>query len=238
MSTPDLRAAFDAGARHYDLLVSLNPGYHRHLRSASQELAQRLAGGAPRVLDLACGSGASTAALLAALPSASRIHGIDLSPGMLAKATAQHWPRRVTFAEGRVGALDTAALGEGSWDAVFASYLFRNIEAPERDQALAEVLRLLRPGGWLVTQDYVVAGDRSAGIRWSATCWGAIMPLGLLIDHDTTLYRYLWRSAQRFDSRSGFMGRMAAAGFEAVAVRTVDGWQRGILHTFIGRRPA
>lgn len=237
--TSDLRTAFDRGSSHYDLLVSLNPGYHRHLREAAGELAGPLAASGPaRVLDLACGSGASTAALTHALPAGSRIHGVDLSPGMLAQVRSRAWPDGVTFAEGRAGALDTASLGEGTWDAVFASYLFRNIPTDQRDGALAEVLRLLRPGGRLVTQEYVIAGDRSAGLRWTAVCWGIILPLGIAIDHNADLYRYLWRSAQRFDSRTAFMDRMAAAGFGGVAVRTVGGWQRGILHTFVGRRVA
>ncbi|WGT47683.1 class I SAM-dependent methyltransferase [Tessaracoccus lacteus] len=234
----DLRARFDHGADHYDLLVSLNPGYHRHLRSAAAELASRLHDvDAPRVLDLACGSGASTRALVDALPAGATVHGIDLSRGMLAQAARHTWPPGVSFEQGRVGNLDTARLGEGSWDAVFASYLFRNIPEAGRDGALAEVARLLKPGGHLITQEYSVAGSPGADRRWTLVSWSIIIPLGSVVDRDPDLYRYLWRSARRFDSPAAFMDRIADAGFRDVRTRTVSGWQRGILHTFAAVRP-
>jgi hypothetical protein len=42
----------------------------------------------------------------------------------------------------------------------------------------------------------------------------------------------------RFDSIQTFVDRLYRAGFTDVEVRTVPGWQRGILHTFRARKPA
>ena len=44
-------------------------------------------------------------------------------------------------------------------------------------------------------------------------------------------------SVLRFDSVERFTARLDAAGFADVEVRTVGGWQRGILHTVSARRP-
>lgn len=232
----DLSTAFDHGARHYDLLVSMNPGYHRHLRSAAGALVSRLGGiGEPRLADLACGSGASTAALLSHAPRA-RITGVDFSAGMLERARGKNWPGTVTFVRDRVGSLGGATRSLAPFDGVLACYLFRNVPEAERDEALAQTRELLRPGGWLVVQEYSVAGDRRATATWELVCRGIITPLAALVDHDVGLYRYLRRSVRDFDAVAAFGRRLAGAGFTEIAVRTVPGWQRGILHTFVARR--
>lgn len=230
-------AAFDRGASRYDLMVGLNPGYHRELRRAAHALADRLVGTrAPRVVDLACGSGASTTALAAALPGA-QVLGLDASSGMLAAAGAKTWPERVRFEQAVAGELDVDGLGRGSRDGVLACYLFRNVPEPVRDAAVREVFELLRPGGWLVVQEYSVAGNRPARRVWDAVCHAVVIPLGTVVDRNPGLYRYLWRSVVAFEAVGRFADRLVAAGFVDVSHRTATGWQRGILHTFIARRP-
>ena len=61
----DVPDAFDAGADAYDGLVSANPGYHDHLRLSAQRMQLPDEGRGLRLLDIGCGTGASTAALLA-----------------------------------------------------------------------------------------------------------------------------------------------------------------------------
>lgn len=235
-------AAFDRGARRYDLLVGLNPGYHRELGEAAAALAERVSArragptNPVRVIDLACGSGASTRAVARELPDAE-IVGLDASRGMLAQAQAKTWRARVSFRHAVSGDLDLDGLGRGTWDGVFTAYLFRNVPVGIRDHAVREVYDLLAPGGWLVVQEYSVAGRTAARWVWSAVSWLVIIPLGTLLDRNPGLYRYLWRSVLGFDSTRRFMDRLAAAGFTDIAERTATGWQRGILHTFIARRP-
>ena len=242
--TTDVPLAFDEGAATYDLMIRLNPGYHRHLRSASRALVERLPGAgrrAVRVADLGAGSGASTSALVVALTDLGQpfeVVGVDASAQMLAQAEEKPWPAGVGFIHGR--AEDLAEL-KGEWgldeplDGVFAAYLFRNVTA--RDSVLTAVHDLLAPGGVLVTQEYSVAGSRHAPKVWSAVCWAVVIPLAYLTSRRTVLYRYLWRSVQSFDSVQTFTERLHRAGFVDVEVRTVPGWQREILHTFRARRP-
>lgn len=234
--------AFDEVASTYDLMVSLSPGYHQQLLGSAQALVESLlADGAPdrpvRVLDLGCGSGASTAALVAALQVSGleyELVGIDGSAGMLAEARKKPALADVDFRQGDAEVLTTADLG-GEVDAVFAAYLMRNVAA--RDRLLGQLLQLLRPGGVLVVHDYSVRGDRRATAIWTAVCWGVVIPLGLVTARRSPIYRYLWRSVLDFDSVDGFCGRMTRAGYAGVRSTAFGGLQPGVLHTFVGVRP-
>jgi ubiquinone/menaquinone biosynthesis C-methylase UbiE len=231
-------AAFDRGASRYDLLVGLNPGYHQELRRAGRALVERV-GGRPglRLIDLACGTGASTRALVGAAPVGAEVLGLDASHGMLEQAGTHAWPRGVRFEHAIAGELDVDRLGRGTYDGILTCYLFRNVPSQNRDAAIREVYDLLAPGGWLVVQEYSVAGDRRSRVVWDAVCKAIIIPLGVLLDRNRDLYAYLWRSVVQFDSVSRFGDRLVAAGFTEVAHRTASGWQRGILHTFVAHKP-
>lgn len=235
---PSVVASFDRSATHYDRMVWLNPGYHQELRRAATALQDRISHvEQPSLLDLACGSGASTRALVDAVGPRASVLGLDFSAGMLAQAESKTWPSGVRFARAESGALDVDAWGRESHDGVLACYLFRNVAQHRRDLAVQEVFDLLRPGGWLVAQEYSVAGDRDARLRWDVISHALILPLGTLVDRNPAIYRYLWRSVVDFDAVPVFAGRLAAAGFTDVAHRSARGWQRGILHTFVARKP-
>ncbi|GAB3964247.1 class I SAM-dependent methyltransferase [Actinoallomurus acanthiterrae] len=222
---PDVSGAFDRHAAAYDRLVGANPGYHADLRRAARAFALSAGGTGARLLDLGCGTGASTAALLAAAPYAE-ITGVDASAGMLARARAKPWPATVRFVRGRAEEPPVA----GPFDGVFAAYLIRNLADP--DAVLAVLRALLRPGGVLVVHDYALRDGPVARLVWHAVCWGVIIPAGRLATGDARLYRHLWRSALDFDSPEGFADRLRRAGLTGVRIRTAGGWQRGIAHTF------
>ncbi|MEZ7006552.1 methyltransferase domain-containing protein [Streptomyces sp. AD55] len=228
-----LAAAFDHGADRYDRLVALNPGYHAQLRRSARRLAAADGGGARRLLDLGCGTGASTAALAAAFPGAEVV-GVDASAGMLRRADAKRRPSRVRFVHAPAEELDRAEVG-GPFDAVFAAYLFRNLAEP--DAVLASVRGVLVPGGWLAVHDYALSGRRTDRLVWSAVCRGVIMPLGTATG-DRGLYGHLRCSVAEFDTAPVFGARLRRAGFGQVRVLPLPGWQTGIAHTFLARRAA
>ena len=243
VSRSQVPEAFDEVADRYDLMVGLNPGYHAHLRASAQVLVDALAAGpstAPvTVVDIGCGSGASTRALVQTLEVADldhRLIGVDGSVGMLREARAKRWSANVSFAQGRAEQLaDLPVLDAVELDAIFAAYLVRNVQ--QRDELFTTLLGLLRPGGTLVVHEYSVAGNRSATAVWSAVCWGVVVPLGWITSRRTRLYRYLWRSVMDMDSVPALRARLREAGFEQVRSSTIGGWQRGIIHTFHGQRP-
>ena len=75
-------SGFDRVARRYDLLCALNPGYAKHLAWSARRMALPARA---RALDLCCGTGLSTRALVRAYPDADVV-GLDASPGMIAVA--------------------------------------------------------------------------------------------------------------------------------------------------------
>jgi ubiquinone/menaquinone biosynthesis C-methylase UbiE len=249
ITTESVAAGFDEVAPRYDLMVALNPGYHAHLRAAADALVEWLPRGEPsaqpssplRLLDLGCGSGASTRAALQAAQAAGfgcTIVGVDASSGMIEQARSKTWPEGVRF---HVGQAEECAGSSGSWGiddplhGVFAAYLVRNVAG--RDAVLAGVFDALADDGVLVVQEYSVAGSGPwAQALWDVVCWLVIIPLGRLTSGRTRLYHYLWRSVRAFDSVRSFVDRLYAAGFVDVEVRTAAGWQRDILHTFRARK--
>jgi ubiquinone/menaquinone biosynthesis C-methylase UbiE len=227
-------AAFDAGAPGYDRLVAANPGYHAHLRLSARRM--RLPGGGRglRLLDIGCGTGASTAALLAAAPHA-QIVAVDASAQMLAQARAKPWPSSVRFVHARAEDLTSAGVS-GPFDGILAAYLIRNL--PDPDGQLHALRDLLRPGGTLAVHEYSVRDSIKARAIWHAVCWSIIIPAGRVVTGDAALYAYLWRSVAGFDGVRRFRQRLGEAGFTAVHSETMNGWQRDVVHTFLATRPA
>jgi ubiquinone/menaquinone biosynthesis C-methylase UbiE len=139
----------------------------------------------------------------------------------------------VTFRQARAEALSEAGV-DGPFDAVFAAYLVRNVAEP--DALLSSVLGLLRPGAPLVVHEYSVRDSALARAIWTAVCWTVIIPAGTVSTGDHRLFTYLWRSVTRFDGAGRFRERLRDAGFADVASSSFGGWQRGVVHTFVGRR--
>ena len=239
-----LADAFDRAAPTYDAMVALSPGYHDQLRTAAEALVDRLpeaGGSALRVLDLGCGSGASTQAVLEAWSAGGRpadglsVTGVDASEGMVGQARHKVWPASVTLVVSDAVAY-LESLPSGSVDGVLAAYLLRNV--PDRDRLVGEVARVLRPGGGMVIHDYSVAGSARARAVWAAVCHGIIIPLAVVMRSDVPLHRYLYTSVRDFDSVARICERLLAAGLVDVKHRSFPGWQHGLVHTVAGSAPS
>lgn len=229
-------ASFDQVADTYDAMVALNPGYRRHLQLAAESLLSHVTNPRPVLLDLGCGSGLSTAALLG---SARRrglqptIIGVDASEGMLDQARRRAWPASVSFRYGRAEELRELDLPAA--DGVLACYLLRNVT--DVDATLRAIRTQLRTRGTFVAEDYSVADSDSSRRRWSAVNQTIILPLASVIARNRELYEYLHRSVDDFMGVGELAQRTISAGFATVESRSVDGWQNGILHLIRGTKP-
>jgi ubiquinone/menaquinone biosynthesis C-methylase UbiE len=233
LSFNDIPRAFDAGAPAYDRLVDTNPGYHTHLRLSAQRMRIPNGGAGLRLLDAGCGTGASTAALVAAAPRAE-IVAVDASEGMLAQARAKPWQSAVSFVHSRIEDLADAGVS-GPFDAILAAYLIRNVD--DKDGQLARFRELLRPGGTLAVHEYSVRDSRLATAVWNLVSATIIIPSGRLRSGDASLYTYLRRSVNEFDGAEAFRDRLRANGFDSVHSETMPGWQANIVHTFLAGAP-
>ena len=160
-------AAFDRGASRYDLLVGLNPGYHQELRRAASALVERV-GRRPglRFIDLACGTGASTKALVGAAPGAE-VPG-STSTGC-STGRKNVWPR-ATFDHATPDELTSTGSAAAR---TTESHLLLSATSPHRrDAAISEVRALA--GGWLVV--WSTRSPRPAH-GWSGTRQGDHHPV-------------------------------------------------------------
>jgi SAM-dependent methyltransferase len=108
-------------------------------------------------IDLACGPGVVSRATAARVGS---VTGVDLTPAMIAEAeqsTEDEGIDNVDFVLGDVTALE---LDDDCFDGAITRLSLHHIPAPRR--VVAEMVRLVRPGGWVLVSDIVADRDRDA----------------------------------------------------------------------------
>jgi SAM-dependent methyltransferase len=111
-------------------------------------------------LDLGCGSGFATEGLLQAFPGVAW-QGVDVSAPMLARAARKPTLAAVSLRHAAAEALPYAA---GSFDVVVCNFAWHWFQRAARD----EVLRVLRPGGWLLVSAPLRHFSSAEGNRWLA----------------------------------------------------------------------
>jgi ubiquinone/menaquinone biosynthesis C-methylase UbiE len=109
-----------------------------------------------RLLDVGCGSGRFLRDVKVNYPRLN-VTGLDLSPYYLAVAQRElrSWSR-VQFA---VGAAEAMPFADGQFDAITCIYLFHELPSGVRRAVVAEIRRVLKPGGMLVFVDSLQPGD-------------------------------------------------------------------------------
>jgi ubiquinone/menaquinone biosynthesis C-methylase UbiE len=115
------------------------------------DLAARVAAASPRaVVEIGAGTGSLTALLRAALPDEVALTALDADERALAIAR-----RRVTHGVAWVHArAEALPLADASQDVAITALVLHHLAAPAKRSALAEIRRILRPGGLLLIADF------------------------------------------------------------------------------------
>ncbi|GIL34280.1 class I SAM-dependent methyltransferase [Phycicoccus sp. DTK01] len=198
----EVRAAYDAIAEDYAATFpSTEPELPVDLAMLDHFVGRVVAGGGAHVLDAGCGTGRIARYLV---DRGLSVVGVDLSPGMLAMARRDH-----PDLELHEGSLTELPLADVSVDGVVFWYSLIHLTGDELPVALAEAVRVLRPGGHVLLAFQKGEGtyDVGAGLRERG--------------HDVSLVRWHRGPKQVLDA-------LADAGFvkEARLVREPVGRER------------
>jgi ubiquinone/menaquinone biosynthesis C-methylase UbiE len=140
-----------AWARYYDAVVAiLTRGRARAMREATVDLAAIALGEA--VLDVGCGTGAVAMTARRRLGPAGNVYGIDASPQMIAVARRKA-QRADLVIDYRVAAVEALPFPDRTFDVVISSLMMHHLPHDLQRTALAEMHRVLKPGGRLVVVD-------------------------------------------------------------------------------------
>lgn len=210
---------FDSIATRYDLANDvLSLGLHRLWKRKLLTHTHIRPGAA--FLDVCCGTGDIT--ILAAMTGAEAV-GVDLSPAMLAlaRSRAQRLARRFRTQPPRFLLADATALPfkDSTFQTVTCAFGLRNI--PDRAAALAEMRRVLVPGGQLAILDF--GKPAFAPVRKLYFWWLAhIVPaLGGLLTGQRSAYEYILGSLQAFPDQAQLLGELRAVGFDRVELTSL-----------------
>lgn len=151
----------DQGWR-YDLLVgfcdiALFRGQLRQLWRRTADLANIQPGAS--VLDVGCGTGTLALAVQRRVGTAGRVCGIDPGARQIARARAKA-ARRALPIEFQLGVVEQLPFPDQTFDAVLSSLMMHHLPASLKRQGLAEISRVLKPGGRLVIADFPSQRER------------------------------------------------------------------------------
>lgn len=217
---------FNKIAARYDFATSLSQGYFTDLETSVATL--KLTGN-ERALDLCCGTGKSTQALLNGLPH-GKVTGLDNSEGMLQEARKKF---RAEIVQGKVDFVLEDAMNpsfeDRSFDVVFAAYGLRNMS--DYTQFLHNTYRLLKPGGKVCIHDYSLANNSWSKVYWSIMGYGFIIPFCTLVTGSSGIFTYLVKSVLKFQSPAEIENLLREAGYTDIKTIAHKGWRNPILHT-------
>jgi demethylmenaquinone methyltransferase/2-methoxy-6-polyprenyl-1,4-benzoquinol methylase len=216
-----VRDVFDSVASRYDLMNDLMSfGVHRLWKRFAVELAGVRAG--QRVLDLASGTGDLAARFAGLVGPTGAVVMTDINAAMLARG------RDRLLDEGRGGnvryaQIDAEALPfpDATFDCASIAFGLRNVTHKER--ALAEMHRVLRPGGRALVLEFSHPTTRPLQAAYDLYSFQLLPRLGRWVTGDEASYRYLAESIRVHPDQETLKGMMAAAGFDRCDVHNLTG---------------
>ena len=210
MSEPQVRAMFDRIAGFYDLMNSvMTAGLHHRWRARAADLAALAPGDS--ALDVACGTGDLAIELARRVGTGRRGHRLGLRRG----------DARARPGQGAAGVVGGGHLAwewgnalelpyaSGRFDAATVGFGARNFS--DLDRGLAEMARVVRPGGRVVVLE--ITTPRRPPLSTFYRVWfDRVVPLIGRLTGEEEAYTYLPSSVRRFPGPEGLAAAMQRAG--------------------------
>ena len=212
-----VRGVFDSVASRYDVMNDLmSMGLHRAWKAYTVAVANLRAG--DQVLDIAGGTGDLARAFAKKVGATGTVVHTDINEAMLRQG------RDRLLDEGLVlptTICDAEALpfSSASFDLVSVAFGLRNMT--HKEQALAEMARVLKPGGRLLVLEFSkVAKPLEKAYDWYS--FNILPRIGQWVAGDADSYRYLAESIRMHPGQAELKGLMKTAGFGHVDVHNLS----------------
>ena len=203
-----VRGVFDSVAGRYDLMNDLmSAGLHRAWKRFAVEVARVRAG--DRVLDVASGSG-DLARLV--VQRGAEVVMTDINGAMLGRGRDRVADAGLLLPAAQCDA-ERLPFASGAFDCVMIAFGLRNVT--RKEAALAEMRRVLKPGGRLVVLEFSRVW-KPLEKPYDFYSFSVLPRLGARIAGDAEAYRYLAESIRMHPDQPGLGRMMELAGFEDV----------------------
>ena len=207
-----VREVFDSVASRYDIMNDMmSLGVHRLWKRFAVALTSVRAGG--DVVDLAGGTGDLTRLLSDRVGESGSVVTSDINAAMLSAGRSR------LIDEGYVGNIryvqcnaESLPFADNSQDAVTIGFGLRNVTF--KDSALAEMYRILRPGGQVLVLEFSKVTNAALAKLYDSYSFNVLPRLGARIAGDADSYRYLAESIRMHPDQQTLLGMLQGAGFE------------------------
>jgi demethylmenaquinone methyltransferase/2-methoxy-6-polyprenyl-1,4-benzoquinol methylase len=212
--TRRVRQVFESVAPRYDLMNDLMSfGLHRVWKSFLGAIGP--AHPAPRILDLASGTGDLVQILRRRYGPQAELIASDINPIMLDRGRARRNPPARPHASLYVQAdAEQLPFPSGHFDLVTLAFGLRNMTHP--DKALGEIHRVLRVGGSVLILEFSHAKGQVLRRLYDAYSFAILPRLGRWIARDESSYRYLAESIRRHPDQETLKRMMRESGLARV----------------------
>ena len=221
-----VRGVFDSVASRYDVMNDLmSMGLHRAWKAYTIAVANPRPGNS--VLDIAGGTGDLAMAFHKKVGASGTVVHTDINEAMLRQGRDRLTDTGVMLPTALCDA-ETLPFATGSFDLVSVAFGLRNMT--HKDRALAEMNRVLRPGGRLLVLEFSkVAKPLEKVYDWYS--FKVLPKIGQWVADDADSYRYLAESIRMHPDQDALKAMMKAAGFGHVDVHNLSA---GIVALHVG----
>jgi demethylmenaquinone methyltransferase / 2-methoxy-6-polyprenyl-1,4-benzoquinol methylase len=207
--TDRVAGVFDSVASRYDLMNDLmSGGLHRLWKRFAVEISAVREG--ERVLDIAGGTGDLARLFARRVGARGEVVLTDINPSMLQRGRDRLLDAGILLPVAQCNA-EALPFSSGHFDCVSVAFGLRNMT--RKDRALAEMLRVLKPGGRLLLLEFSKIWEPLKPL-YDAYSFAVLPRLGKRVTGDAEAYRYLAESIRMHPDQEALKGLMKEAGFE------------------------